>query len=176
MSWFRKIVPIIAVLWLAGCKSEKAPDVKMTYFDIRGFFAAESARLGEENPLIKKTVTDNGTSESKAVNIPNWQNELSLFFESDINKPSWKNSYQIEDNGTTVIYTAIDPDVRTRKLIITKLPGGQIKHIEISNKTTNVLYTSEEHLNYYPDSLYRIDKFQDVKILGSHHYTIKGNW
>lgn len=176
MSWFRKIVPIVALFWFAGCSSETAPDAKITYFDIRGFFTSESTRLGKKNPIIHKTVTDNGTSEVREVNISNWENELALFIESDINKPSWKNSYKVENKGTAVIYTALYPDVRTKQLTITMSAAGKVKHIQINNKTTNVLYTSEEHLNYYPDSLYRIDKFQDVKILGSHRYTIEGKW
>lgn len=176
MFWSEKAIPILVCIWLAGCHSaEKAPDVKKTYFDIRGFFDMEISRLAKQNPVVTKTVTDGETSERKQVNISDWQSELGLFTESDINKPSWGDSYQVAEAGNTVTYEAKGADLRTRKISITKSEGGRVQHIRIENRTKNMLYTSAENLDYYPDSLYSIDKTQVIKILGTHHYTIAGN-
>ncbi len=175
MFWSEKTVLILLSIWLAGCKSEdKAPDVVKNYFDIRGFFNSEATRLGNKNTVVLKTVSDNHSSEEKKVTIADWQNELELFSESDINKASWKDSYKTEKKSNTVIYVAAEPGLRTRKISITRSLAGKISRIQIENKAENMLYTSVENLNYYPDSLYIIDKFQKVRILGPHHYIITG--
>ncbi|HEY0176678.1 MAG TPA: hypothetical protein VGC08_09890 [Pedobacter sp.] len=176
MFWSEKIVLIILLsVWLAGCKSEnKAPDAIKNYFDIRGFFNSEATRLGSKNPIVLKTVSDNRTPERKKVRIADWQNELELFSESDINKASWKDSYNTKKDSNTVIYTAREAGLRTRKIRITKSPTGKTSRIQIENKAENMLYTSVENLDYYPDSLYIIDKFQKVRILGPHKYLITG--
>ncbi|HVV56652.1 MAG TPA: hypothetical protein VHC47_15060 [Mucilaginibacter sp.] len=146
----------------------------MKYFDLKGYFLADSARLTKLNPLITKTVTHNNDTETKKVHIKDWGAELSLFTESDINKPAWRADYNIQQSGDFLIYKAKkNTDLKTRDIIIKKT-GDKIKWILIFNHTQNILYESEEKLSYFPDSLYIIRKLQRVRFLGLQKYTIKG--
>lgn len=161
-------------LCLPACK----PDVRETgaalkYFDIRGFFAKDTALLKRLNKPVFKTVSHNGASESKTVHIADWGQELNFFMASDINKPAWKNSYSVIDNDNFLIYKALDPELQMREMVVKK-DKGKIKWILIFNHTKNILYQTSEKLSYYPDSLYLIEKSQHVKLMGTNFYKIEG--
>jgi len=169
---------VVAIIFslLSSCKPDNIQnDVKPKYFDLAGYFKTDTAKLHKHRHLILKAVTHNGASETKKVYIDDWGLELSLFIQSDINKPAWRNSYNIESrNNGTVIYTAKTPELRTRDITITKNKDNSIKWIIIHNASKNILYQTTEELAYYPDSLYIIKKIQYVRFLGTNKYSVKG--
>jgi hypothetical protein len=120
-----------------------------------------------------KEVNHNGKTEKKTLQITDWKQELDLFISSDINKPAWKKSYAIEKNGNVTTYTALDTTLKVRKIRLER-NGKKISAFEISSRVNNEIYTSAETLNYYPDSLYTIEKEQNVKGLGNNTYKIEG--
>jgi hypothetical protein len=181
MYWYK-----IHSRWLAICFfvclgfTACRPDVKETkgqfkYFDLKGFFKADTARLNHANLMVTKTVNHNGHSETKTLKILNWGNELDLFASSDINKPSWRDSYDTITRGDTMTYKAKTPDLKTRELSVVK-SSGKVRYIHILNHTKNMLYETTEQLIYLPDSIYTIDKTQHVTLLGSNRYIIKGKF
>lgn len=169
----------IAIGFLSSCGgNEQAAQNLQTevYFDIKGFFEQEAARLSKNStPILKEIARNQENTESKKITIKDWQKELSLFIESDINKPAWTSSYDIIDAGDSIVYTTSDPDLRTKKIVVKK-EGEKIASIAIHNEVTNQLYTSQEELYYAPDSLYQIEKEQDVRIIGTNHYLITGSF
>ncbi len=184
MCWFKAKYIIAAVLingmalmiCLPGCKTgakEKAPPLK--YFDLKGYFEKDSSHLTRQNKLVFKSVTHNGVTQSKNVHIANWGIELSLFKASDINKPAWKDSYTVTSNDDSVVYKANEPDLKTRKMLI-KMEKQKVKSIIIFNSAKNILYQTTEKLSYFPDSLYLIEKYQRVKLMGTNNYKIEGRF
>jgi hypothetical protein len=169
---FTLFIIILFASFLSSCKPDIAKsDIK--FFDMKAYFHADSLHLTKLNHLTFKTVTHNGITESKKVHINNWGLELSLFSESDINKPAWTDSYTVQNSGNTLIYRAKDPELKTREIIINK-QDNKIKWILIYNSTKNILYQTHEKLSYFPDSIYIIEKYQKVRLLGANNYTIKG--
>jgi hypothetical protein len=181
MFWYKPAVKTAVVITgcilltgIASCNRDSNASVDtMKFFDIKGYFKADSIRLSKLNPLVRKTVVHNKISETKQVHIPNWGTELSLFSESDINKPAWKASYSVQTSDNIIAYRAIDPSLKTREIIIKK-EGDRVKWILIINHTKNVLYENTEKLSYFPDSLYLIQKKQRVRFLGTDTYSISG--
>ncbi len=167
----------ILLVFLGACGAkEDSKNIPGKYFDIRGYFEKEALRLQKQNPAIYKTVSQNSQVEKKRVNIPDWKSELELFTESDINKPAWNNSYIVRKNGSSVEYISTDSDLKTRKIKIHHSEKGQIDQIIIFNKTSNLLYTSTEKLSYYPDSLYTINKKQNVQVIGENQFAISARF
>ena len=166
---------LLCISVLASCR----PDVHESagskrYFDLKGFINADSTRLNRAHILVTKTVEHNNEGvQTKKITITNWAQELGAFSASDINKPAWRDGYAIKQAGDSVIYTAIQPELITRRMVIWQA-GKEVKKIHIENFTQNLLYQTTEHLVYYPDSLYVIDKLQKVKLLGSNRYVVKG--
>ncbi len=144
------------------------------YFSLEDFFLNEANRLTKLVTAVEKTVSRNGTSEKKRVQIDDWKNELALFIDSDINKPAWQNSYRIDSTEYSLSYTSVDPELRTQKITIDKYESGLVKHIAIINRAGNMLYQTAEQLDYYPDSLYQINKQQQVRFIGDSQYSVRG--
>lgn len=169
---------IAAIVAIAGSCTDTEPPVtaqaQPPYFSLETYFKAEAARLQKLAPPVSKTVNKNGAQETHTVEIGKWENELMLFIESDINKSAWRQSYQMDSVHNTVVYRSLEPELRTRQITVERHENGDIKHIGIQNGVANMLYRSDEKLDYYPDSLYRIDKKQHVAIIGENAYTITG--
>ncbi len=181
MYWYKKqshmnilVISLVAASYFTACK----PDIKETggalrYFDIKGFYTIDTAVLRKLNKPVFKTVTHNGVSESKTVPIDNWGQELNFFISSDINKPAWKDSYDITANGEFLIYRAKYPELKMREMIISK-NKQKVNWILIFNNSKNILYSTSEKLSYFPDSLYLIEKVQRVRMIGTNYYKVKG--
>jgi len=183
MCWYKKyFLFTIGLMVLAGiqsCNSDShaGPDTKQ-FFDLKKYFTDESIRLRKANPLISKTAVHNKISETKKLHVPNWETELSLFTESDINKPAWKASYTSSTSEGITTYTATDSTLKTRSVVIKK-QQDKVKLILIYNYTKTMLlgkalYWTTEELSYVPDSMYRIQKRQYVRTRGFTNYYIKG--
>lgn len=160
------------VLSLASCK----PDIRQnetSYFNLKNYFSGEAKKLSKANFKVLKTVSRNGVTETKKLKIENWPQELSVFSESDINKPSWKNSYKTSVSGNLTIYKALEPDLKTQEIILKKA-GDKIACLMIFNVVNNKLFQTREKLTYYPDSLYLIRRKQHVRFLGTNDYLIEG--
>ncbi|MES2808267.1 MAG: hypothetical protein V4619_06560 [Bacteroidota bacterium] len=167
------IILFIATL-LPACKpGNLQTETPSKYFDIKGYFEADTARLTKLNPLITKTATHNGVTETKKLHIDNWGAELNLFIQSDINKPAWRESYNVDSGATGLIYRAKTLDLKTQLIVINK-QGDKIKWVMLYNSSKNYLYETNEKLSYFPDSLYIIQKYQKVRLLGANNYLIKG--
>jgi hypothetical protein len=164
------------VCFFSSCKPDNIQSgTNLKYFDLKGYFTADTARLRKLDPAITKTVTHNGVTETKKVHIKNWGSELSLFIQSDINKPAWRDSYTVQKSGGIEIYRTKDPALKTREVMVKK-DGDKVKWIAIFNSSKNILYQTREKLSYFPDSLYIIQKYQKVRLLGANTYTIKGSF
>jgi len=168
------IITLLSTLLLPACKPAiKETGARLNYFDLKGYFKTSATQLTAHNKPVFKTAIHNGNSQSKKVNIVNWDMELSLFSASDINKPAWKDSYQVQNAGNTIFYKTKDPELETKQITI-NMDGGKVKWIMIINHAKNLLYETKEKLTYVPDSMYRIKKWQHVRLLGTNTYDIKG--
>jgi len=176
-NFIATIIVLFLIAALPSCKPDNLKEGAVKeYFDIEGYFEKKVAQLKKQHHTVTKTVVHNGTSESKNVEITNWDTELALFIESDINKPAWNGSYAKQDSAGAIIYTAKDTELRTRRIVICKAENGSIRQISIYNQVNNLLYNTHETLNYYPDSAYVIEKYQKVKLLGANTYKITGKF
>lgn len=167
---------LLPLTFLMACKAPAAKQQTLEYPDIKGYFKKEIRRLEKKKPLIEKTVHLNTQKETNSLTNIKWNEELSLFLESDINKPAFKGLYKKGKQEELITFTALDEKLKTREIEITYSQAGTIKRIAIKNHTQNNLFTSDEFLEYYPDSLYQIVKRQEVKVLGTNNYWILGEF
>ncbi len=165
------------LLLLSNCCSENKEKTvrQIYYFDLQSYFNEQAKMLNKTAKKINKTVAKNEITEQKLIRIINWETELALFINADINKPAWKDSYTKDSTATKVIYTATDKDLRTQKIEI-NLNHGKATQFVIDTQEDNLLYHSTEHLEYIPGVLYLIKKHQKVFLLGLNNYEIKGQF
>lgn len=160
----------------AGCSLDNNKQSNpQTYFSVNEYFKNEIARLSKSNPTITKTVSVNDVVERKKLQIANWQQELSSFIEADINKASWKGSFQLTKTDTSEIYTSQSDKIPVKKLIVIKA-NNKVKSIKFFLANENNLYTSNDSLVYNANDFYEIKKTQKIKLIEGKRYVIHGKF
>ena len=94
-----KLYIAFLLLVFSNCKNEAPQYSKNSspLFDLKGFLDNEIATHLKDVKKVKKTVTVNGKTETKEVEIKDWKEELKPFFNSDINRPAWLDKYRFEE-------------------------------------------------------------------------------
>ncbi|MGE8428287.1 MAG: hypothetical protein ACN6O7_10435 [Sphingobacterium sp.] len=165
------------LLWSCeSSSSSKGPQKSSDIFSVDSFFTAEVNRLQQLNPSVLKSVNKDGEKEQRELKIGNWKNEFSAFQAADISKNFDPSLYEVKAVDCVTEFTAKKKDLQIQKLRIEFDKNEKVKHIAIDKKITNTLYDSQEKLDYYTDSLYRIVKLQDVQGLDANQYEIEGKF
>lgn len=142
-------------------------------FDIPTFFKNEIMLLDSTAPKVTKTVLKDSISETKELVVADWQKELASFSAVDLNKPAYQHAYSKDSSANSVTYTFRDPSADLSLVRIDYEAGAPVA-FTIKRQSKNLLYNTEEKLEYVKGKSYSIDKVQTVKLLGSQHYHIKG--
>jgi hypothetical protein len=174
----KKLILFVFALAVLSCnnkKQEQQANTNLLYFDIKGYFEKEASRLKAINPTIIKQVGIGEASETKTTKINDWKNEFSIFEDADINKASWRGSFEIKKTAQTELYTSSNKKIKVKSVLVQR-EQNLIKKIEIIISIKNILYTSADTLSYYPDSLYEIKKQQKIKLLKIKRYRVSGKF
>ena len=173
----RKTIFLLSLsLFFMACNSTVPAEKGVTvvhYFDLKGYMAKEAERLNTEKPEILKTVMVNAAAESKKMKISDWAKEMSVFSDADINKSAWQGMFKVVRKSNEDIYSTSDDKIPVKSLVVTH-HNGRVKSIKVLLNTTNILYSSNDTLSYFPDSLYEIQKTQHIKLLSEKNYRISG--
>jgi hypothetical protein len=90
------------LLLATACGPESAPASKQAgrrplYFDIKSFLDAQTQDLTRRKPAVEKRVMlRGGQTETTRVPEVEWDKELQIFYQTDINKPALRGAYQID--------------------------------------------------------------------------------
>jgi len=174
----RDIVFLLLIVLLFGACDSAAPKKQtsaLQYFDLKGYMEKEAKRLKQLNPEIGKTVMVNNAEEYKKIRITDWQKELSAFSDADINKSAWEGLFTLHKAKDSETYLSDNDKVPVKSLTL-QYKNGRIYKIEVLNSNSNTLYTSNDTLSYFPDSLYEIRKTQHIRLLNGKNYRITGRF
>jgi hypothetical protein len=144
------ILSLAILLLLSACQApaEKS-DEPAVYYDVKGFIESQIQLLNQTKPAVEKTMVVGNDQEKRTTNEVNWQKELELFVQADINKPAYRQSYAIARPDSLTyeytIQTQEDLPVRYLKVVLDK-PDGQPTLIEAKVMAQNKLYESEKNL------------------------------
>lgn len=163
---------------LGGCfpATDNSTKDQLKYFDLNGFINEQVVFLSSNKTRVLKTISKNGLTEKKELPITNWEEELALFKEHDLNKPAWLDSYDIDtvviDNLIYEIhYRSNEPELTTCFMNIS-LNSGEISSILIKDKIENILYSTQRILTYLPDAGYRIEGTQKVRFMDEVNFAV----
>lgn len=181
--FFYRFLFVFTLVTMIAC--EQVPSInqnntELFFFDLKGFFDTEIDYLNEHQPSLYKKIRYKEQEEEKVVSIKDWKKELKVFYDSDINKPSWKDKYTLDstqlDNGLSLLhYQAIDENLSTQVLDV-KLKGKEVHSILIIKKASNQVYESQQYLTYIPKKSYSIKKTQDVVFFDEDDYNIDAKY
>lgn len=173
----RNLSFLLVILFFGACNTAdpKKQSSALQYFDLKDYISKEAARLKKINPEVDKTVMVNNAQEHRKLKIADWHKELSVFSDADINKSAWKGLFKLHKDTASETYLSDNEKVPVKSLKISH-HNGRISGIEILISNANSLYTSNDTLSYFPDSLYQLKKTQHIKLLKEKNYHITGRF
>jgi len=183
----RALVPVAVFLvlfsfiLLLGCNpSEEKAHINgaaPVFFDLRKYFQKEILYLEKSQSVVKKTVGLNGKESILPSATVSYAEELAPFANSDINKPSWKDKYQVDSilaDGRLeeIRYVAIDPSLKTRELRI-GFKGGKVGSVWIRNSIHSIISESDQELAYERENGYSIKGRQAGRFADEKRFSVK---
>lgn len=152
----------------------------MPFFDVKTYFEEQIAKMKSVQPSILKKVTIGDQTEEKTISDIDFEKELKIFQDSDINRPTWLDKYTIDsifEQGTlaAVAYTAIDTSLNTRFLKVSFL-GQEVDTVRIRNQTHSPIADTRQDLQYCPNRSYAIYSTQKTIGRDARHISIEASW
>lgn len=97
---------LITVLFIAftACQGSGKTDRVLKYFDSKTWVESLIADLKAAEPLVEKTWVYDGKEETKEVREIDWEKELKLFLDADLNKSSFVMSYDSVKEEYRTVY------------------------------------------------------------------------
>ncbi len=174
---------LFILLSTLGCLSDQTQQQldAEPYFDLEGFMQGEIARLDSIAPVVRKTILLNGEEEIKELNEIDFERELNIFLESDINRPAWVGKYTSDtlysDSSTyQVTYQSLDSTLQTRQLTIVFGQEAAVREVRIQQHTNTILSEGDQYLTYLVDRYYEISTDQSIRTTEGIHSTIRGEF
>ncbi|GGH41604.1 hypothetical protein GCM10007423_37600 [Dyadobacter endophyticus] len=180
------IVTAILLFSLVSCRLEEArDDAPKLYYDLKGFIENQIVYLNEKKPEVSKTAVLGTKREVSKTREVDWKKELELFVQADINKPSYRQSYEVVRNGPLHyeyrLKTGIDLPVAYLK-VDTDSVLKQPLHVEALIHTKNKIYNSEKRVvldarklnNLLQVSAYEVTGYQKLIFVEKKEFGIRG--
>ena len=161
----RKLLPLLLPLLLCTCGLATEDELaESTFFDLAGYMTAEAERLSGSPLTVEKTITLNGVTETQELTTLNYDDDLRLFGNADINKPAWRDKYrtekeQLSGSHEVIRYVALDSALTTRVLEV-ESDRGEPTRIQIERRTGTVLSDGRSQLVYEPATGYSVVSYQ----------------
>lgn len=164
------------ILLLACQPAGETKQLTKPFFDLKAYFEQETQRLAAVQS-VKKTAEVDGQKEEKLMDTLNFQRELKIFSDNDLNRPAWSGKYQVDSifnekkELAKLNYTANDEDLKTRKMEI-DFEQGAVAKIFIENGAANTISDTKQFLTYQPKLGYSIESHQKVVMGGEKKFLV----
>jgi len=180
------VIGILFICSLVGCTTDENRPRTNQYYDLETFVKGQIATLNSLHPEVNKKVVSGQTQESKSLHTVQWQKELDLFVQADLNNPAYRNSYFIEKPSAYLIVYKAKPgeDVPVKYLKVELDPvSSQLANAEALMTSENYLYESEKKvvmhcgMNQQKQWLirdYKVGGFQKLVFMAKKPFEISG--
>lgn len=162
-----------------SCSNPAEKAQKHLYFEWKQFLQAEITRLKSINPPIRKSIILNEKKEEKTLHQVNFENELSLFLDADLNKPAFENSYDNLSENNIIWYSLKkEENLKVKKVLIHLDNAEMPENVEIVIQEKNILFSTEKKLNMHFTEgklqTYSIEGTQQLAWLSPTNYKMMG--
>ena len=144
----KKILLLFPIfLILLSCNQEKELSSKK-YFDLKGFSDAIITNLSSQKPEVTKVWQLGNQKETKTTNDINWERELGIFKDADLNKSAFVNSYNVIKSRNSEKYELKTGEtLPVKKMNIESLPEIEAKLITVETSTSNYLFKTNSEIS-----------------------------
>ncbi|WP_090152074.1 hypothetical protein [Dyadobacter soli] len=183
---FLTIVAAVLVFSLVSCRQEETrDDAPKAYYDLKGFIENQIEYLNDKKPEVSKTAVLGSKHEASKTREVDWKKELELFVQADINKPSYRQSYEVVQNGPLHYEYRLKPgnDLPVAYLKIdTDSVLKQPLRVEALIQASNKIYNSEKKIvlnavkrdNLLGVNTYEVNGYQKLIFVDKKLFSIRG--
>ncbi|MEJ8758333.1 hypothetical protein WG947_15070 [Pontibacter sp. H259] len=177
-----------ALFILAACEQPVPRNPDAIDYDVAGYVQQQIDRLQARQPAVLKSVkTENEPSETIQLEKLDWAEELAVFEQADINKPTLREYYirteqPLPDGGREVIYQKKeDAKAPVERLYLQLSVENRLKKMEATLLDENLLFYSKRkaildtNLQTGNIEAYTIDGVQKLIFGDSLHFTVQAN-
>ncbi|RTQ48583.1 hypothetical protein EJV47_16555 [Hymenobacter gummosus] len=128
------------------------------YFDAPALLDAQVRQLEQQRPVLEKQVRlRDGKQETVRLSLPDWADELQLFYQADINKPALRGAYEVQTTDSAGLtrrvyrrHTEVDHPVTELTVLQS---GPTVRELRATVDQANPLFFSGKrlHLRFGPD-------------------------
>ena len=186
----RVSVLFLGLLLAATACERPAPPVAApgAPYNLTEYLQQQQQHLQEEQPMVLKSVTTEGKpTETIQTSEIDWEDELSVFLEADLNRPALREYYtrqeQVLANGNLVVeYNRVadaEPLVHYLRLELT--PDKELRQLNARIQDQNILFFSRRNIQLTAGpgggniSGYRVEGVQKLVLSDSLHYRVDVN-
>ncbi len=157
----------LGLVWLlSACNSisdnEPRKERVKKFYDLEAFFNAEINRLDSLGIQLSKQLRLNDKRESAVQENVDYEKELKVFVEADINKPAWWDKYEgdttfyQQDKIQQIKYESSDKELKTQLIIISFAQNQQIDSVQVFNRLESTMMNLTQKMVYNTDNGYKI--------------------
>jgi hypothetical protein len=163
-----------------SCQNQQSENQVKVYYDLNGFIKSQIQELTKIEVKVQKRVLLDDKKEEIKIDKIDWDKELELFIQADLNKQAYQLSYDKIENDSLVVYQLKNGE----KLPVSRLEilfddKKNPRRIEARLNTKNYLYESSKTLKMVLENNriqnYKIEGWQELFIGSKKIFSIEGN-
>ncbi|GHA65157.1 hypothetical protein [Pontibacter akesuensis] len=178
------------LLVTAACERPAPPasDKADTYFDLTAYLQEQKRELQANQPMVLKAVATQGQApEIKETTAIDWEDELTVFEQVDLNRPSLQEYYTkqeqvLEDGSVAVEYTKLpDAEAQVAYLRLRLSPEGRLLQLNARLQDENIIFFSNRSVQLDANaqtgdiSSYKVEGVQKMVFGDSLRYMVETN-
>ena len=153
---------------------------KLPYFDLKGYIEKEIPKVAGAKVAKISRVQNQEETADLVYSVQDWKEELDIFFQADINKPSLALSYDTKTKGSYLTHTLLPGEKGKVKEITVRYDNDKPTGITVKLVEENIFYTSttigQVYFNIETLTLdhYSVESTQKIWFLKANNMKIMG--
>lgn len=163
-------IQLLLILFLISCqqqtKKSESLSVEKSYFNLAEIVQADIEKNTKDNCGEEKVINVNNQQEKQTINKLDWQKEMQLLLDCDINKPSWKGKFKADtlwkqDSSLfSITYHSESNKIQVKRMYIQYTNDTTIANITIDKKINSILFSNRQQIIYQPSKSFRVSTHQ----------------
>lgn len=147
------------------------------YYDLPKFFENQINNLKSKGQWVRKHVTKDGHSHIIERGNIDWNEELGVFLDSDINRPAWRGEFKVDtinlEREYVITYKTGNEQIPVKNVVVTiNKQSKQCLKLTVDRRTENFLYKSDQSLYFTTGEGYIMKGKLSVTYLFDSEYAI----
>lgn len=133
---------------LFSCESSQQSDAPKVYYDVKGLVEKLTTDAEHSNAKVEKLWKYDKKSDEAVVDSLNWEKELKIFTDFDLNKSAYKLSYDSTVAENEIVYKLkASESLPVKELIISLDSVGNFKSMQGWKSSENMFFTTKTEVS-----------------------------